>query len=116
MSAPYIRDFTLIENGLQRSLRPQLFLVFRRLLREDRNARVCCGCIQVVLSLAVDFFAGSIASSAHGSRSGVLRDWNQCSKNGLVMLIDIERCAGGIASGSVTCRYLTAKAYIHRDK
>ncbi|OQE48140.1 hypothetical protein PENNAL_c0581G07361, partial [Penicillium nalgiovense] len=35
----------------------------------DRNARICYGCIQVVESLAVDFFAGSIASSAHRSRS-----------------------------------------------
>lgn len=43
--------------------------VYPRLLRDHRNARVCYGCAQVVLSLAVVCFRGSIASSVHGSRS-----------------------------------------------
>lgn len=68
MSTPYIRDFTIIGNGLRGSFFvTTVFLVSLRLLQEDRNARICYGCIQVVLSLAVDFFAGSIASSAHRS-------------------------------------------------
>lgn len=72
MSTPYIRDFTIIGNGLRGSFFvTTVFLVSLRLLQEDRNARICYGCIQVVLSLAVDFFAGSIASSAHRSRSVV---------------------------------------------
>ena len=70
MSTPYIGDFTIIGNGLRGSFFvTTVFLVSLRLLQEDRNARICYGCIQVVLSLAVDFFAGSIASSAHRSRS-----------------------------------------------
>ena len=46
-----------------------VLLVYPRLLREDRNARVYYGCIQVVLSLAVLCFGGYTASRIHGSRS-----------------------------------------------